>query len=116
MRRHWLARGLTMALFAVLFALVLGYVVMNLWNSLTPVLFGWHVITFWQAVGLLILSRILFGGFHGRGGRRMHWRNRMRERWQNMTPEEREKMRQGFAGRCGSFGEHARETKVGASG
>ncbi len=64
MRRHWLLRGLRFALFAALFVAVSGLIVMRLWNWLTPALFGWHVITFWQAVGILILSKILLGGFH----------------------------------------------------
>jgi hypothetical protein len=50
----------------VVFAAVFGLVVMSLWNWLMPTLFGWHVISYWQALGLLILSKILFGGFRGR--------------------------------------------------
>ena len=107
MKRNRIARILKFALFAVLFVTVFSFVVMRLWNWLMPAVFGWHVITFWQAVGLLVLSKILFGGFHGRPGRHMYWRRRMMERWENMTPEEREKFRQGMRGRCGSFGEHA---------
>jgi hypothetical protein len=90
--------------FAPLLIAGLGFLVKSLWNWLTPALFGWHAITFWQAVGILILSKILFGGFRGGSGRRMHWRGRMRERWEHMTPEEREKFRQGMQGRCGPFG------------
>jgi hypothetical protein len=85
---------------AVVAATVLGFLVMGLWNALIPQIFGWRTITFWQALGLLILSKILFGGFHrhGGGGSR-EWKNRMRERWESMTPEEREKFREGM--RCG---------------
>jgi Ca2+/H+ antiporter, TMEM165/GDT1 family len=112
MRRNWMLRGLKFALFAPLFIAVLGYLVMSLWNWLTPALFGWHPITFWQALGILILSKILFGGFRGRPGRHMYWRHRMRERWERMTPEEREKFRAGMRGRCGSFGPPAAEPKA----
>ncbi len=80
---------------------VFSFVVMNLWNWLVPSVFGWHSITFWQALGLLVLSKILFGGFRGGPWRGMHWRHRMMERWQQMTPEEREKFREGMRGRCG---------------
>ncbi|MGA8539379.1 MAG: hypothetical protein WB566_07755 [Terriglobales bacterium] len=97
-----------------LLIVVLGYLVMSLWNWLTPALFGWHAITFWQAVGLLLLSKILFGGVRGGPGRRMHWRGRMRERWEHMTPEEREKFRQGMGGRCGPFGASFGAPTVGA--
>ena len=104
MRRNWIVRGLKFFLMAVLFVCVVSFVVMSLWNWLMPTLFGWQPIGFWQAMGLLVLSKILFGGFRGgRGGPHMSWRRRMRERWETMSPEEREKFRQGMEGRCGSF-------------
>ena len=88
----------------VLFVWIFGEVVMHLWNWLLPMLFGWRSITFWQALGLLALCRILFGGFSGGGGYRSGFRRRMDERWERMTPEEREKFQQGMRTRCGSFG------------
>jgi len=104
MRRHWFLRVLKFALFAVLFLTVFSFFVMGLWNWLTPALFGWHVITFWQALGILILSKILFGGFRGGPHRGpWGWRRRMWERWEHMTPEEREKFRQSMSVRCGHF-------------
>jgi Ca2+/H+ antiporter, TMEM165/GDT1 family len=91
-------------LIAIVGVVVFGFVVMGLWNWLMPALFGWHAITFWQAIGLLILSKILFGGFRGVGpGRRMQWKARMKEKWAQMSPEEREKFSRGM-GRC--FGGH----------
>ena len=105
MRGRWIARGLKIALFVLLAAAALSFVTMRLWNWLAPALFGWHMITFWQALGVLVLSKILFGGFRGRPGfGGMHWRRRMAERWEQMTPEDREKFRQGMRGRCGNFG------------
>lgn len=74
---------------------VAGLVVMGLWNWLAPDLFGWKEIHFLQAIGLLALSRLLFGGFHGRPGM-SHWRTRMEERWEGMSPEEREKFQTGM--------------------
>jgi hypothetical protein len=85
----------------LLFIAIGGEVVLHLWNWLLPALFGWRQITFWQAVGVLALCRILFGGVGGRGLRRSNFRRRTAERWKQMTPEEREKFRQGFRGRCG---------------
>ena len=73
-----------------------GEVVQQLWNWLLPPLFGWPQITFWQALGLLALCRILFGGYGGYHPR-THISRRMAARWEQMTPEERERMR----GRCG---------------
>ena len=93
----------------IVFVTIMSFVVLLLWNWLMPPIFGWHAITFWQALGLLILSKILFGGFRGRPGMHGEWRHRMMERWAKMTPEEREKFRQSMRGRCGTFGEPAVE-------
>jgi uncharacterized membrane protein len=85
----------------VLFIAIGGAVVRELWNWLLPPLFGWPQITFWQAVGILALCRILFGGL-GRGhSYRTSFRRRMAERWERMSPEERERFRQGMGARCG---------------
>jgi len=103
MTGKWVKRGVKIALFAALFVTVFGFVAMWLWNWLMPALFGWHPIGFWQAIGILVLSKILFGGFHGHHGGNMHWRRRMMERWDQMTPEERDRLRQGMRGDCGPF-------------
>ena len=79
--------------FAVFIAIG-GAIVRALWNWLAPSLFHAPQITFWQAIGLLALSRILFGHFGLNGGRRGgRWRMQ-RERWDKMTPEERERFRE----------------------
>jgi hypothetical protein len=84
----------------VLVGWIFGEVVMHLWNWLVPTLFGLHTITFWQGLGLLVLCRILFGGW-GSGHKGGHRREKG-ERWARMTPEEREKFRQNLRGRwCG---------------
>ena len=79
---------------------VVGIVVMSLWNWLIPALFGGPALRFWQAIGLLALTRILVGRV-GRGPGHWGWRGRMRQDWQRMTPEEREKLRETFLRRCG---------------
>lgn len=84
----------------LLFTAIGGGLVLLLWNWLLPSLFGLPQITFWQAIGILALCRILFGGFGLRGG------NRSR-----MTPEERERFRQGMRRRFG-FGPTASESPV----
>lgn len=99
------------------FIFIGGEVVKLLWNWLLPPLFGWKMITYWQALALLALCRILFGGFgrHGgpRGGRRRSqervW-EAVEDRCANMTPEERAAFRQrmrekwGFGPPSGSSG------------
>src|SRR5882724_4333078 len=84
-----------------LFVFIGGEIVMRLWNWLVPPLFGWRQLTFWQALGMLALCRILFGGFGFHGSGRSNFRRRMEERWEHMTPEERERFQQGMRGRCG---------------
>ena len=69
---------------------IMGGVVMSLWNWLLPTLAGWHKVTFLQALALLVLCRVLFGGWRVRGG---PWRHHWKERFGRMTPEEREKFR-----------------------
>ena len=91
-----------------------GEVVLQLWNWLLPPLFGWRQITFWQALGILALCRILFGGFGGHGSYRSNFRRRMADRWEHMTPEERERFRQGMRERFGErfgFGPSTGESK-----
>ena len=112
MKRHWLLRGMQFAVFAIVFLAIFGYVVMSLWNWLMPALFGWHLITYWQALGVLVVSKFLFGGFRGGIQRNGRWRRRMRERWEGMTPEERERFREGMRGRCGPFGAASAEPKA----
>lgn len=101
--QHRIFKVLKIVLFVVAGGAVLGFITMELWNALLPQIFGWSRITFWQGIGLLILSKILFGGFHRHSGHRDQWsrrmKHRMKERWEHMTPEERERFRKGM--RCG---------------
>jgi hypothetical protein len=94
----------------LVFVAIGGEIVLQLWNWLLPPLFGWSKITFWQAIGLLALCRILFGGFGFHGSGRSNYRRRMEERYEHMTPEERERFRQGMRARWG-FGPSTSESK-----
>lgn len=114
MKPHWTELVFRVALFLTIAIAGFGSAVLHLWNWLMPSLFGLHLITFWQAVGLLALSWVLFGGWRGlRGpGYGGHGRHRVMERWEQMTAEEREKFRQGMRGRCGPFGPPTAEPKA----
>ena len=101
MRRRWVYIAPLAILGIVLLIAIGGYIVQQLWNWLLPPLFAWRQITFWQAIGMLALCRILFGGWGGRSGYRSRFRRQMAERWDAMTPEERERFRQGMRARCG---------------
>jgi hypothetical protein len=91
MRRKWIFLPPLAIGGLLLFIGIGGEVVQQLWNWLLPPIFGWREITFWQALGMLALCRILFGGFGGRGFRRAS----------HMTPEERDRIRQRIRERCG---------------
>ena len=101
---RWSVKGLAALAAVVALVAVFALAVMLLWNSLVPELFHGPPLQFWQALGLLLLSRILFGGLRGRAGWHGHWRQRMwRERWESMTPEERARLREHFQRRCGRY-------------
>ena len=85
----------------LLFLFIGGELVLHLWNWLLPTLFGWRQITFWQALGLLALCRILFGGFGLRGSGHSSFRRRMEDRCDPRTAEEREQFRQRMRERFG---------------
>src|SRR5262245_28557846 len=104
MKETWIVRAMMIAILVTAVIAGFGQAVLQLWNWLMPDVFGLRPISFWQAVGLMALSWILFGGLRG-GGRFSRqwqdgWRHGMRERWEKMTPEEREKFSQGLRGRC----------------
>lgn len=102
---HSMAKPLMIG--AVLFV-VLGLLVMSLWNALLPAIIGVKSIGFWQALGLLVLCRILFGGLGFRPGMfgMGRERRRMHERWMKMTPEEREQFVQQRRGGFWRHGHH----------
>src|SRR5262249_57250286 len=103
MRRNRILRALKIAVMVAIACVVFGFIVMSLWNWLMPALFGWHTIGFWQALGLFLLSKIFFGGFRGGWGHHRRWRRGMRERLEQMTPEQRGQMGPRLQAGCGHF-------------
>jgi uncharacterized membrane protein len=106
MKRKWIVLAPLAVVGLLLFVALGGAIVRLLWNWLLPQLFGWREITFWQALGLLALCRILFGGFGSHGGSRSGSR---------MTPEERARFRQRIRERFG-FHSPADATGSGSQG
>ena len=105
MRKYRIFKAVKILVMVVVAITAFGFVTMELWNWLVPAVFGLKMITFAQALGLLVLSKILFGGFHrhGCGGRGWNrgWRGNWEERWAKMTPEEQQRFRAGMRGRRG---------------
>ncbi|MDB4728335.1 hypothetical protein OAF63_06050, partial [Saprospiraceae bacterium] len=87
---------------AALFVFILGNVIMFLWNEILVSVTSVKVINFWEAIGLFVLFRILFGGFRF-GPKQRHWRNRRKawkEKWVNMSDEDKQELKQKWKERC----------------
>src|ERR1700727_3149235 len=102
MKRKWIFMRIVKVLFFVGIGIFLfGFITMSLWNCLIPALFHGPVVTYWQAIGLMILGKILFGGFGphrrggpwARGGQANQWGGPW-GRWHEMTLEERTKYKE----------------------
>ena len=106
-KSFWIMKGIKFFLLFVLFAAAMSYVVMHLWNWIVPVVFGAGIITYWQALGILVLSKILFGfgrsGHWGSHHSHHNWKERMGDRLRNMTPDERNRFREDWKRRCGDW-------------
>ncbi len=92
MRKIWIRKIPVVIAIAAAGIFVFSGVVMLLWNGILPAVLHIGTITIWQAAGILLLSKILFGGFKGR--RMFNGSCRKKSlfmKWQYMTPEEKEK-------------------------
>ena len=102
-RWGWPFRIVAGVVFGVAIAFLLGWVIENLWNALIPQLFHGPVISYWQAIGLFILSHLLLRG-HAFGHHKGHRHGScgcgsehyIGSRLENMTPEKREKIKRYF--------------------
>ena len=96
---------LLMPFFFIGMAALVTWVLMILWNWLMPVLFGLSIISFWQAFGLLLMSKILFGGLHGgkhkccgHHGHSNSWKSKFKHKWHKMSDEDKRRWEEKFAG------------------
>jgi Ca2+/H+ antiporter, TMEM165/GDT1 family len=104
MYRSKFPRFILFLLFIFAVIVPLGFIIMSLWNSILVAVVHVPLINFWQALGLFLLARILFGGFPGKPGWAGHRRRRqemqeMRQKWFNLTPEEKKNFKQEWKGR-----------------
>jgi hypothetical protein len=97
-KKFWIKAAILGPLAIAAGVYIFGSVVMLLWNGILPDLFGFGTITFWQAIGILVLSKILFGGF-GKGHCGRSKRHR-KDKWMNLSLEERGKMKADWRSRC----------------
>ncbi|MEZ4886659.1 MAG: hypothetical protein R3E32_18165 [Chitinophagales bacterium] len=103
-------KGLFFLAMLALFFFILGNVIVFLWNEVLVKVTDFKTITFWQAIGLFVLARILFGGFRfGAGGGSHRWqksRKAWRGKWMRMSEEERAEFKSKWRERCGKRNEH----------
>ncbi len=101
---HGLSRGLIFVFLTIVLLLILSIVVMFLWNAILPDLIDVKKITFVQSIGLLILCRILFGSFGWNRRHKNHLKKMSywKEKWMNMSDEERSQLRNKWKHNCGS--------------
>ena len=111
----WVALGF-------LAVLLFGLVTMSLWNWLIPVLFNGPVISFWQALGLFLLAKILFGGWGGKGhchghgaSSGEHWKAIFYNKFSSMTPEERTALKEKMKEKWCSWSETGPQKDSGVS-
>jgi len=103
MKKRWIRKAPIAIAIAALAITIFSTVTMLLWNSVVVGIFHLAAITFWQAAGLLVLSKILFGGFRGRGGfGGWRMRKQMWHKWQQMSPEQQEEFKSKM-GHCGPW-------------
>ena len=112
MKGNWAVKIMSFLAFLVVVAAVMSFFVMRLWNRLMPNVFGLHAISYWQALGIFILSKILFTSFRGRPAGSGGWRERRLRKFAQMTPEERERFRAGMMDRCGGIAPPASDVKT----
>ena len=100
-KAFWLRRVVGFIILAIAGVLLISFIVMNLWNTVLVAAVNVRAINFGQALGIFLLAKILFG-FRGGGwrGRGSYWNKQMREKWQTMSPEEKEKFKQEWRSRC----------------
>src|SRR5688572_6981874 len=107
-RRFWFGKAVMILVFCTAFVMLFSYIVMRLWNGILPDVLGVRTISFWQAMGILVLSKILFSGFGGFHQKKEQFKNRFRQKmldkWEHMTPEEKQKFKDEWKNRCRGWG------------
>lgn len=106
MKTWWIKKAAAGVTLTVVTILVVGGVVMLLWNAIVPDVFGAASLEYWQAVGLFVLTQILFRGvgrWHAvhHHGARDRWKHKLEEKLASMSPEERDAFRAEWKRRCG---------------
>ncbi len=103
-KQNWLKKAVGFTLCAIAAIAVLGYIIMLLWNNVLAEVTTVKFINYWQALGLLLLSKLLFGGFNkGFSKKNSMWSSEMKEKWHNMSVEEKDNFKQEWRNKCSSW-------------
>jgi Ca2+/H+ antiporter, TMEM165/GDT1 family len=104
-----IAAGLGLGIIAIATFFGLVYVFQYVWNMVMPEVLGLKVISYFQAFGILFLSRMLFGGFGFRwmnnGGKSKFWKERMHMKMCNMNEDEKEEFKRKLKEKCSGWGD-----------
>ena len=102
-QHHWRKRRFLFIPIFLIGLFTVSAIVMLLWNAILPYVSGLLPLSYWQAMGIFVLSRILFSGFHFRGhhGHRPPFMHpSIKDRFMSMSDEEREQFRNQWKQRC----------------
>lgn len=110
-RRSKFGKAFMILICVAVFISLFSLIVMSLWNAILPNVLHVTNITFWQAMGILVLSKILFGGFGGWGNKNHKFKQKMHEKWHGMNEAEREEFRASMRARWKGWCQPAREDR-----
>lgn len=101
-KKFWIKKIIGFTIIAAACLALLAWVVMLLWNGVLVDVVPVSQVNFWQALGLLVLGKILFGGFRGHfgGDYKQRWKKKMQQKLEGMSQEEREKLKEEWRNRC----------------
>lgn len=100
MNSHWKKKRPFIFILIVAGVALLIWLVMFLWNTILPEVIGVTTINYWQALGIFVLSKILFGGFRGGPPRSKRFKSKISEKFMNMTDEQKETFKSEWKSRC----------------
>ncbi len=98
--QKWKRKTPAIILFVIAGMALLIWAVMLLWNAILPEVLGVNSITYWQALGIFVLSKILFGGFKGGGRKHKKFSSKWRHKFMDMNDEEKETLKEEWKAKC----------------
>ena len=104
-KKFWIKKVIGFTVCGATIVALFGYVTMLLWNNVLAEVTPIKPINFWQSLGLLLLSKILFGGFNkGFANKGNRWSSELKAKWHIMSEAEKEQFKQQWRSKCNTFG------------